>query len=135
MSKTNRIIVIIAIILTIIFGIMLIIRNGNSKNSEEVQNETPTTNQIATKKTNGEYEIYNTDIKTNTGSTKLTATVKNISKSKTDRKKIEIVLLDEKSNEVGTINATIPGLEVNGTTEISAEDLKTYQNIYNFRIK
>ena len=31
--------------------------------------------------------------------------------------------------------ATIPSLEDEGTTEISSEDLKVYENIYDFRIK
>ena len=138
MSKTNKIIVIIAVILIVILGIVAI-NNKNEDNfantNTQNQSQTRTTNQIATKKSNGTYEIYNTDIKTNTGSTKLTATIKNISGSKTERQRLEIVLLDKNSNEIGTLMTTIPSLEKDGTTEITAEDLKVYENIYDFNIK
>lgn len=137
MSKTNKIVVAVAVILIIILGIIAINNKNadNNVNGTQTAETTETTNQVATKKSNGIFEIYNTDIKTNTGSTRVIATIKNISGSKTERQKIEIVLLDKNGNEIGTITTTIPSLDTNATTEISAEDLKVYDNIYDFKIK
>lgn len=138
MSKTNKIVIIIAVILIIILGMIAMnnkSRDNSSNNNISNKSQTETTNQIATKKSNRTFEIYNTNIKTNTGSTKLTATIKNISGSKTERQKLEIVLVDKNSNEIGTLMTTIPSLNVDDTTEIIAEDLKVYENIYDFKIK
>lgn len=133
----NKIIIIATIILIIALILTLIINKSKDNNTQATKEIeiTETTNKVATKKSNGTFEIYNTDIRTNTGSTKLTATIKNISSIKTERQRIEIALLDKNSNEIGIITTTIPSLEVNGTTEISAEDLKVYENIYDFKIK
>lgn len=135
MSKKNIAVIVVAIILIIIMGIKLMSNNKDTNGDAENSSQTQTTNPVATKKSNGTFEIYNTDIKTNTGSTRLRATVRNISGSKTEQQIIEIALIDKEQNEVGTIMATIPSLEDEGTTEISSEDLKVYENIYDFRIK
>lgn len=146
MSEKNKKNTVVTIILIIILILLILIinksRNNNVNRSYNVSNTTASEretienlNKVATKKSNGIYEIYNTDIKTNTGSTKITATIKNISSNKTVRQRVEITLLDKNGNEVGTIITTIPSLEVNGTTEISAEDLKVYENVYDFKIK
>ena len=135
MSKKNIIITIIAIIVIITLSILVInlISNSNKDMGKNANNQT--TNQVATKKSNYIFEIYNTDIKTNTGSTRFTATVKNISKNKIEKQRIEIILMDKEENEIGTIFTTIPSLESKETAEISAEDLKVYENIYDFKIK
>ena len=136
MSKTNKIVIILAIILIIIFGAILINKDNDTQNNTHViQTQTQAVNPISTKKTNGTFEIYNTDIKTSTGSTKLTANIKNISGSKTERQRVEIILIDKNGNELGTINTTVPSLEVNATTQITTEDLKVYENIYDFKIR
>ena len=49
--------------------------------------------------------------------------------------KVNIVLIDKNGTEIGTITTTVPSLEVNKTTEIYAEDLMVYENIYDFKIK
>ena len=138
MNKTNKFIIIVALILIIVFGVILLNRmNKSDNNSENVSavKTTETTNKVATKKSNGTFEIYNTDIRTNTGSTVLTATIKNVSGSKIEKQMIEIVLLDKNNKEIGTMKTTIPSLEAGTTTEITAEDLQVYENIYDFKIK
>lgn len=130
MGKTNKIIILIAIILIVILGIKII--TNKNKDKQEVKE---TTNQIATKKSNEKFEIYNIDIKTDSGSTKFTATIENISGKKTEQQRIEIILIDKNENEIGTIIATIPSLENNEISEIVAEDLKVYNDIYDFKIK
>lgn len=130
MNKKN-----ISIILAVIVAILIIVLVISLKSDKNVNNsQGQTINQIATKKSNGIYEIYNTDIKTNTGSTKFTATVSNISGNKTEKQKIEIILLDTNKNEIGTILVTIPSMENGEITEVSAEDLKVYENIYDYKM-
>ena len=132
MSKKNIIIIIIALILIIILGVNL----NKKKNgiSEEVQLE-ETINQVSTKKTNEVFEIYNTDITNDSGSTKITATIKNISGNKTEEQKINLVLIDTKGKEIGKLIVTVPSLESGKSTLISAESLTVYENIYDFIIK
>ena len=108
MKRTYIILIVIAIILMVILGINLIKNNNADKSA---------------------------DIKTNTGTTKFTATIKNISGSKTDKQKIEITLLDINKNEIGMMYLSVPSLLANDTAEISSEDLKVYDNIYDFKIK
>lgn len=136
MSKKNLVIIIIAIIL-IIIGVVLLKRNKESqqqniKTTEQTQTvESP----IIQKKTNGTYEIFNTNIKTDTGSTRIKAAVKNISGAATPQQTIDLVLLDKNNKEIATIKTIIPALENGVTTTISVEDLKVYDNIYDFKIK
>lgn len=137
MSKKNLAIIIIAVVL-IIIGIIILNNNKDNDNSNASSSTGQTTvveNPIIEKKTNGTYEIYNTDLNTNSGTTKIKATVKNISKSTTPEQFIDIVLLDKSGNELGTIKATVPSLDSGVATEISAESLKVYTNIYDFKIK
>ena len=137
MSKKNLAIIVIAVIL-IIIGIIILNNNKDNDNSNASSSTGQTTvveNPIIEKKTNGTYEIYNTDLNTNSGTTKIKATVKNISKSTTPEQFIDIVLLDKSGNELGTIKATVPSLDSGVATEISAESLKVYTNIYDFKIK
>ena len=136
MDKKNIIIVVIVVLVILAtLAIILINKKGKSTNDSQTQTQTQTTNPIATKKDNGTFEIYNTDIKTNTGSTIVRATIKNISNAKTEKQKVNIVLIDKNGTEIGTITTTVPSLEVNKTTEIYAEDLMVYENIYDFKIK
>ena len=135
MNKINLIRIIISIVIgTILISIFVI--NLKYKKSEEynISNENQTTNQIAIKKSNGVFEIYNTDIKTNDRTTKLTATVKNITANKTEKQIVQIILIDIEQNEIGRMLVTVPSLESNQATEISSEDLRVYDNIYNFKI-
>ena len=135
MNKINLIRIIISIVIgTILISIFVI--NLKNKMSEEynISNENQTTNQIAIKKSNGVFEIYNTDIKTNDRTTKLTATVKNITANKTEKQIVQIILIDIEQNEIGRMLVTVPSLESNQATEISSEDLRVYDNIYNFKI-
>ena len=132
MSKKNIIIIIIALILIIILGVNL--NKKNNSTSEEIQSE-ETINQVSTKKTNGIFEIYNTDITKDSGSTKITATIKNISGNKTEEQKINLVLIDTKGKEIGKLIVTVPSLESGKSTLISAESLTVYENIYDFIIK
>lgn len=135
MNKINLIRIIISIVIgTILISIFVI--NLKNKKSEEynISNENQTTNQIAIKKSNGVFEIYNTDIKTNDRTTKLTATVKNITTNKTEKQIVQIILIDIEQNEIGRMLVTVPSLESNQATEISSEDLRVYDNIYNFKI-
>lgn len=135
MNKINLIRIIISIVIgTILISIFVI--NLKNKKSEEynISNENQTTNQIAIKKSNGVFEIYNTDIKTNDRTTKLTATVKNITANKTEKQIVQIILIDIEQNEIGRMLVTVPSLESNQATEISSEDLRVYDNIYNFKI-
>ena len=136
MSKKNLAIIIIAVVL-IIIGIIVLKNNKdkNNNNTSNTQQTTITENPIIEKKTNGTYEIYNTDLNTNSGTTKIKATVKNVSNSTTPEQFIDIVLLDKSGNELGTIKATVPSLDSGVATEISAESLKVYTNIYDFKIK
>lgn len=133
MSNKNKILIIVAIILIIILSIGLIKNKNNVTN--QGQEAEKTTNLVATKKTNGTFEIYNTDIKTDAGTTKITATIKNISVNKTVEQKIELLLLDYSGNEIETIIVTVPSLESGKSTIISAESLTVYENIKDFSIK
>ena len=137
MSKKNLAIILIAVVL-IIIGIIILNNNKDNDNSNASSSTGQTTvveNPIIEKKTNGTYEIYNTDLNTNSGTTKIKATVKNVSNSTTPEQFIDIVLLDKSGNELGTIKATVPSLDSGVATEISAESLKVYTNIYDFKIK
>lgn len=136
MSKGNKIFIGIAIVLIIICVVIMI----NNKKEDTVtpnstSNEVTITNPISTKKSNGTYEIYNTDIKSNGGMTKMTATIKNVSGNIVEEKIIEISLKDSSGNEIGTMKVTVPTLESGKTTKISAESWKEYNNIYDFEIK
>ena len=133
MSKKNLALIVIAITLIIIFGVKLIM--SDDSNSENSQNISEPTNKVATVKENGTFKIYNTNISTDTGSTKIKATVKNISNNTTEEQKIEIQLVDKDGNEIGVIATIIPKLESGKSTIISAESLKVYENIYDFKIK
>ena len=65
----------------------------------------------------------------------MTATAENISGHATEEQEIEITLLDSKGNNVGNVNVTIPSLEVGDITNVSAEILTVYDDIYDFEIK
>lgn len=133
MSKKNLALIVVALVLIIILGAKMIMnKNSKSENSQDISE--PTT-KVATVKENGTFKIYNTNISTDTGSTKIKATVKNISNSTTEEQKIEIQLVDKDENEVGVITTVIPKLESGKSTIISAESLKVYENIYDFKIK
>ena len=137
MSKKNLVIIIIAIIL-IIIGIVLLKRNNESQSqTDNTKTEQPQTvaSPIIQKKSNGTYEIFNTNIKTDTGSTRIKAAVKNVSGVATPQQTVDLVLLDKNNNELGTIKTIIPSLENGASTTISVEDLKVYENIYDFKIK
>ncbi len=131
MTKKNLILIVITLILIAIIGAKLINRNNASQKGQIEERE----NKVATIKQTSEYEIYNTDIKTEGGSTKITATVKNISGRKTEQKEIEIVLLDKNENEIGRVRAIVPSLEKESIAEISAESLTVYENVVDFRIE
>ena len=130
MTKKKLILIVIALILIMIMGAKLINRNSESKSGQIEERE----NKVATIKQTSEYEIYNTDIKTDGGSTKITATVKNISGRKIEQKEIEIVLLDKNENEIGRVRVIVPSLEKESVAEISAESLTEYENVVDFRI-
>lgn len=138
MSNKNLILIIVAIILIIILSW---VKLKNNKNNEEIVNSNQenvveeTTNLIATTKTNGTFEIFNTDITTDTGATVITATVKNVSGTRTEEQKIEIVLLDEENNEIGNMTVTVPSLGADALTEIKSQKLTVIKNIYDFKIK
>lgn len=136
MSKKNLVFIIIAVIL-IIIGIILLNNNKqkDNENNMEVKRTEIAANPIADKKTNGIFEIYNTSITTNTGSTRIKAAVKNVSGTRTEEQFINIELLDKNNNELGIIKVNIPSLENGEATTISAESLKVYENIYDFKIK
>ncbi len=137
MSKKNLAFIIIVILL-IIIGIIIILNNNKDNNDNTTLNTEQTEvveNPIIEKKTNGTYEIYNTNLSTNSGTTKIKAIVENVSKSTTPEQFIDIVLLDKDNNELGIIKATVPTLNSGKATEISAESLKVYQNVYNFKIR
>ena len=130
MTKKNLILIVIILILIVIIGAKLINRNSPSQNGQIEER----TNKIATIKKTTEYEIYNTDINVEGGSTKIKMTVKNISGKKTEQNEMEIVLLDEKENEIGKVKTIVPSLEKESVAEISAESLTIYENIEDFRI-
>lgn len=135
MSKNNLILIIVAIIL-IITGLIYLNKSKDTADKTGGQqavevNQSP----VAEKKENGTYEMYNTDIKTDSGSTKITATIKNVSANTTPEQFIELVLLDKQNKELGTIKTIVPSLGSGVATNISAESLKLYENIYDFKIK
>ena len=131
MTKKNLILIVIALILIVIMSAKLINRNSESKSGQIEERE----NKVATIKQTSEYEIYNTDIKIDGGSTKITATVKNISGRKIEQKEIEIVLLDKNENEIGRVRVIVPSLEKESVAEISAESLTAYENVVDFKIE
>ena len=133
MSKKNLAIIIIAVVLIIVGTIFL--RNRGNDNSKNTQTTQVVESPIAKKKTNGTFDVYNTDITTNTGSTKISATIENISGKETKEQMVEIVLLDKNNNELGTIKVSVPSLKAGVATELSAETLTVYNDIYDFKIK
>lgn len=135
MSKKNLIVIIIAVILIILGIIYLNSNKDGNNNASGVEQTVVAKNPILDKKTNGIYEIYNTNITTKNGTTEIEATIKNVSSSKTPEQFIDIVLLDKNNNELGTIKATIPSLESGEATTVAVESFKVYSNIYNFKIK
>ena len=134
MSKKNLIIIIVAVIL-IIVGVILLKNNSKSKENNAGGTTTVVESPIAKKKTNGTFDMYNTDITTDTGSTKITATIENISGKTTPQQLLEVVLLDKNSNELGTVKLSVPELEAGVATEVLTESLKVYEGIYDFKIK
>lgn len=135
MSKKNLIFIIIAIIL-IILGIIYLNKNKDGNNNTPGVDQTVVAQDpILDKKTNGTYEIYNTNISTKKGTTEIEATIKNVSGETTPEQFIDIVLLDKNNNELGTIKTTIPSLGNGESTIVAAESFIVYSNIYNFKIK
>lgn len=136
MSKKNIIFIIIAVVLIIIGIIFLNNRSVDNKSNSGTQQGTvvdqPKTSEV---KTNGTYQMYNTSITTDTGSTIIKGTIKNISNSDTPKQSVSIVLLDKNNNEINTFKATVAALKSGEATTVYVESLKVYDNIYDFRIE
>ncbi len=134
MTKRKLIISIIVITIIVIALGLVLIKNKNNSISENRQIE-ETTNKIATKKENSIFKIYNTDIKNNTGSTKITATVKNKTEATTEEQEITVILLDKNKNEIGTMKIVVPSLKAGSSTQVMSESLTVYENIDDFIIE
>ncbi len=132
MTKKNIILIVIMLILIAIMGINLINKKGDNNSKSQIEERK---DKVATMKQNSEYQIYNTNIKTEGGSTEIKATVKNISGIKIEQKELKIVLLDKNKNEIGIVKAIVPTLEKGSVAEISAESLIKYENIVDFKIE
>jgi len=133
MSK-KEFIIILSIIIIIVLGIIIIKKSSKTENTQENKIDIPI-NQIATKKKTEKFEIYNTNIKSEYGRTELKATIKNITNNRTEEQRLTIVLLDENKNEIGQLVAIVPSLKSGDSTNIVAENLTVYENIYDFEIR
>lgn len=134
MNKTIKIIIVTVVILIGIF-VLFLLGGSKGENVFSGNSSVQEINKIAEKKTNGIYEIYNTDITSNGGITKFTASIKNVSGSAVEKQRLEIVLVDKAGKELGSIMVTVPSLDIGAKTEVMAEDLTEYESIYDFRIK
>ena len=114
---------------------IIIVKNVSKDENTADEKIGVTTNQVATKKKIDKYEVYNTDIKSEHGRTEITATVKNVTEKRAEQQRVTIVLLDKNKKEIGQLAATIPSLEAGKSTNISAESLTEYKDIYDFEIR
>lgn len=130
-KKKIAIILLIAILVIVLIAVLV----NKNDNNEVINNDGVALNPISTKKTTSKYEMYNTDIKVGSGTTKITAEVENISNTVTDEQKVTVVLLNKEGNELGTIPVTIPKLDVGKSAKISTQVLTEYEGIYDFRLE
>ena len=136
----------VIIIITIIIGIVYKIKQKNKEPEKENKEIPPITvmedgTKVNTKEKLNEAKLVNDLLISNiqltekNGVTTLLANITNKGEKKTEFKRLKIVFLDEKGNEISSATAFLSPLEVGETTQLNASTTSNYINAYDFKIE
>ena len=102
-----------------------VLENGTKLNTSTKLNET---------KTVGPYKIEDIQLTNKNGQTVLLANVTNVSNKETKLQLIDVVILDKKGNELGTVGGIIAPLKAGKSTQLNTGMSLDYSNAYDFKI-
>ena len=154
MKKNETIIIAVLIIITIILGIVLIVRNTSKPKEPTVpQSNTQVSNQIGEefvqdvngnkvnistklkeKKKLDNLEIGNIQLSNQNGQTVLIADVTNTGTTTSEILLIDVTLVDKNGTTIVTIPGIVSPIPAGGTSQLSLGASADYANAYDFRV-
>ena len=152
-EKEKRIIGILSLVTVILLLIFIIVGNRDDEKNTNIENEIVQENKVeefvqnledgtklntSTKlneaKTVGAYKIEDIQLTNKNGQTVLLANVTNVSNKETKLQLIDVVILDKKGNELGTVGGIIAPLKAGKSTQLNTGMSLDYSNAYDFKI-
>ncbi len=131
--KVKNLIILIAVVVIVV--VIIVATRGkkndndtNTLDNQNVEEEINETKKLEKSKTFEGLEVYNIVIESANGVTTVSADIKNVTKNKSDKKSIDVKVLDGEGNELTSFAGEIAEIDVGETTTLKAAIAATYKD-------